>query len=236
MVGIFLPTMMHPSVSRSDSTWHRTLAIIKPDAPLEPLLARAQRVVSLAFERQRAIGSTNMSKQSIENYLHQTVVLESARSGVSDLQHPHRRALAALGVLVASVLLIGCGNVANLMTAQAAARAREMALRVPIGAAACDCCSSSWLRAQYWPWLQQCLAHSLHGVAPFIVSMINPPDNPARLFLPVEARVFAFGVVLTLAVTLLFGLTPALALRRSSRQVPSKEETIHTLGVTQCML
>jgi predicted permease len=46
--------------------------------------------------------------------------------------------------------------------------------------------------------------------APFVVSRINPPDNPARLFLPTDWRVLGFGLALTLAVTLLFGLAPAL--------------------------
>jgi predicted permease len=46
--------------------------------------------------------------------------------------------------------------------------------------------------------------------APFVAARINPPDNPARLFLPADWRVFAFGVALTFGVTLLFGLTPAL--------------------------
>jgi putative ABC transport system permease protein len=40
--------------------------------------------------------------------------------------------------------------------------------------------------------------------------MINPPDNPARLSLPADWRVLGFGLALTLGVTLLFGLAPAL--------------------------
>ena len=46
--------------------------------------------------------------------------------------------------------------------------------------------------------------------APFVVSRINPPDNPARLSLPADWRVFAFGLGLTVLVMLLFGLAPAL--------------------------
>ena len=44
---------------------------------------------------------------------------------------------------------------------------------------------------------------------PFVVSMINPSDNPARLILPSDWQVLGFGSGAA-AVTLLFGLIPAL--------------------------
>jgi len=46
--------------------------------------------------------------------------------------------------------------------------------------------------------------------APFVVRLINPPDNPARLILPADWRVVGFGVLMIAIVTLLFGLAPAL--------------------------
>ena len=46
--------------------------------------------------------------------------------------------------------------------------------------------------------------------APFVISMINPPDNPARLVLPADWRVLGFGMALTLGVIVLFGFLPAL--------------------------
>jgi predicted permease len=55
--------------------------------------------------------------------------------------------------------------------------------------------------------------------APFVVSRINPPDNPVRLSLPADWRLMAFGMALTAVVTLLFGLGPAL--RASSVQPAS---------------
>jgi predicted permease len=138
-------------------------------------------------------------------------VLEPAASGASGLQGDYRTSLAALGVLVALVLLIACANVANLMTAQAAARAREMALRVSIGAGRrrlvqLVLVESAWLAF---------LAAALGGLfawwsAPVVVGMINPPDNPARLVLPADWRVLGFGLTLTVGIMLLFGLAPAL--------------------------
>src|SRR5882762_746518 len=204
MVDIFVPTMMHPAVTRKDSTWHRTLAMVKPGATFEPIRQKLD-ATSRAFEEERAKGFLGMRKEDIDNYLNQTVLLEPAASGVSDLQSETRRPLAILGVLVALVLLIACANVANLMTAQASARAREMAVRVSIGGGRWRLVQLVLLQSA---WLAL-LAAVLGGVfawwsGPLVVSMIKPPDNPARLPLPADWRVLGFGLALALAVTLLF--------------------------------
>jgi predicted permease len=210
VTDIFIPTMMHPGVVRSDWTWMRTLARVKPGVPLESLREQLN-AISLAFETERAKGFLAFPKQELDNWLKQKVLLEPAAAGVSDLQNDYRRPLVALGVLVVLVLLIACANVANLMTAQAAARAREMALRVSIGAGRrrlvqLVLVESAWIAI---------FAAALGGVfawwsAPLVVRMINPPDNPAHLALPADWRVLGFGVALTIGVTLLFGLAPAL--------------------------
>ena len=210
MIDIFVPTMMNSAVERADSTWMRTIARVRPGIALEPVRERLN-ATSLAFEQERAKSFLAMSKQSIDNWLKQTVFLDPAAAGVSGMQSDYRLSLAALGVLVALVLLIACANVANLMTAQAAARAREMALRVSIGA-------GRWRLVQLvlvesW-WLAFLAA--VIGVlfawwsAPFVVGRINPADNPARLVLPADWRVFGFGLALAVSVTFLFGLAPAL--------------------------
>jgi predicted permease len=46
--------------------------------------------------------------------------------------------------------------------------------------------------------------------APFVLSLVNPPDNPARLALPADWRVLFFGFGLIILVVLLLGLLPAL--------------------------
>ncbi len=209
VTDIFVPMMMKGAgtLGSSNSFWLRTLVRPKAGFAVEPL-RQMLRSTYREFETERLKGYVSFGKHSEDPT---ALFLEPASAGVSGMQKDYRRSLVALGVLVALVLLIACANVANLMTAQAAARARELALRVSIGA-------GRWRLAQLVlvesAWIGF-LAAAVGGLfawwsAPFVVGLINPPDNPARLVLPADWRVLAFGVALTLGVTFLFGLIPAL--------------------------
>jgi putative ABC transport system permease protein len=215
---IFLPAMMHRWVTREDASWHRTLALVAPGTAMEPLRAKLD-AVSRGFETERSKGWTGMPPQQIAMILAAKTLMEPATAGVSELQGDYRDAMAWLAVLVFLVLLIACGNVANLMIALAASRAREMALRVAIGAGRLRLIQVVMVESA----MLGLMAAGLGSVfawwaAPMVVRLISPASNPARLALPADVRVFMVGLLLILAVILLFGLAPAL---RASAMQPT---------------
>jgi putative ABC transport system permease protein len=115
------------------------------------------------------------------------------------------------------VLLIACANVANLMMARALGRAREMLLRMSIG-------------ASRWRIVRQLLAESLllavaagaiglwlsiAGVRAFAGSL-EGQGAPYWLDLSIDGTVFAFVTVICLATVMVCGLVPALQAARTS--------------------
>jgi predicted permease len=214
VTDIFLPLSMNGLAARDDISWHHTFLMLKPGVQaatvLEPLRLHLS-AVSHTFEVQCAACFRGVPQATIDRLLDKKLVFTSAAAGISDLQKDYRRFLGVLGLLVVLVLLIACVNVANMMTAQAAARAQEMALRVSIGAgrsrlvqlilcqSALLALFASVLGALFAAWS-----------APFVLSLVNPSDNPARLDLPADWRVLLFGFGLILFVVLLLGLLPAL--------------------------
>ncbi len=126
------------------------------------------------------------------------------------MQENYAQALLALGGLVVLVLLIACANVANLMSARAAARGREMALRVSIGAGKARLVRLVLVESAMLAFAAAALGAVIAWqAAPFVVGRINPAETPARLSLSGDWRVFGVGLALTLAVTILSGLPPA---------------------------
>jgi predicted permease len=212
VTGIFLPmAMKNPQTLGSwNNFWMRTYILPKPGVTVRPVEEQL-RATFHAIQQERAKTLARLTPQQKELFFKEKVFVDDAAAGRSNLQRDYRRPLEILAGLVGLVMLIVCANVANLMTAQAAARAREMALRVSIGA-------GRWRLAQLVlveSAMRALLAAILGGMlaawaAPYVVGMINPPDDPARLALPGDWRVFAFVAALSLGVTVLFGAAPAL--------------------------
>lgn len=210
MTDIFVPTMMNEGVTHTDWSWIRVMAHLRPGVSGASLQAKLQADFRV-FEEEQANNVAGIPKAKLANFLNQKIVLQPATAGVSEMQKDNRPGLIALGVLAGLVLLIACANVANLMTAQAAARAREMALRISLGAGRARLVQLVLMESAWIALLASAIgALFAWWAAPFVVGRINPPDNPARIVLPADWRLMGFALGLTLAVTFLFGLIPAL--------------------------
>lgn len=209
MADIFLPVTMNPYAKSALSFLH-VFARIPPATPLPPLRDKLQSVAHALFVEQLA-RMPGLQKQMEDAYLNRNVALASAAAGSSSFQTANRRPLGALFVLSFLVLLIACTNVANLVTAQTAARERELALRVSIGGGGRRL-AQLVLAESVWIGLAAATLGALFSswAAPSVVAMINPPGDPARLALPVDWRAFAFLAAATFLVTMLSGLAPAL--------------------------
>ena len=235
-VDFFLPTMMSPQVTRADAGWFRAFVSlhdrVQMGAVLEPLRAAYQ-----SFQEERARGFVGMPAAYLHAFLNHTLVARPAAAGVSSFQRNYRGALAALAGFVAMVLLIACANISNLKLAQAAARSREMALRLSIGAGRGRLVQLMLVESALLT-----MAGVLVGggvawwCAPAVVSRLGSSGNAIALVLPVDWRVVVFSVALTCSVALLFGLLPALRVSGTSavgalkgdRAAAPRRQTFHT--------
>jgi len=212
VTDIFVPTMMmkNNAIARSDYQWFRAFVHLRPGVSPSPIRGKL-RPVFQAFLEERAKASSGVPERERARFLDQRLLMNPASAGVSGTQRYYRTALSVLGILVSLVLFISCANVANLITAQAAARQREMALRTSLGAGRWRLVQLMVVECALLAFIAACIGGGFAWwAAPWIVEMIGTPDNPARVILPADWRVLGFGVTLAFVVTILFGLGPAL--------------------------
>jgi predicted permease len=203
--------------------WPRLLARGAPD-PLRArdprglsVKARLKPGVSLAQAQQEvsALGAGLAEAHPETNRDRALLVRTEIQSRIEENRFQSITALALLALAVA-VLLVACSNVGGLLASRAPVRAREISMRMAIGAA-----RSRLIRQLLTEGVVIALAGAAVGLAvAYVVLQVGRPnavgsDLPIRTVVEMNQRALIVSMAVALGSVLLFGLIPALKTTRT---------------------
>ncbi len=117
-----------PFVNNPGASWLRLMGRLKADESIVDAESGLRSLQPVLREM------TLPSGGSLGTYLKDPFQLLFASNGSSGLRNQYSQSLFVLMGVVGIVLLVACGNIASLQMARATARARELSVRVSIGA------------------------------------------------------------------------------------------------------
>src|SRR5204863_6826803 len=203
------PLIQSPSRRASGELAMSVMARLKPGVPLDQ--ARAELRV---IDRDRI---EDIAKRGDLRWRQVTIDVVPASAGMSRLTFVYARPLFALMAIVGLLLLLACTSVATLLLARAAARQREMTVRVALGAGRLrlvrQVLTESLLLSGAGCLLGMVLASFGADALTRVVTSGRMPGMAAHIEIQpqLDLRVLLFTVGVSLATGVLFGLAPALS-------------------------
>jgi len=220
---VYAPIMMQPKLGPSwlqiDGRRFRFVQLyarLKDDVTPERAQAGLQPLYHAILEREASDSAFSAASAETRNaFLAGKISVTDASKGHSGLRNYAKEPLLILMAIAAGVLLIVCANVANLLIARGAARQRELALRLAVGAG-----QFQILRLLLVESVVLAVAGAAGGVllatwgAGLVLSYFVTPDSPLAISASPDGRILLFTSGLAVATAMFAGLVPAL---RSAR-------------------
>jgi len=209
----FVPLMMSPRVitdPKTGSLEARDVRNLRLKGRLKSGTTQAQaqsELTAIGRDLERAYPDTNKNRQFFVRTELQARVAEDP---------PDAMLIAMLSMLALGVLLVACFNVAGLLTSRAPVRAREMALRIAIGAG-----RGRLVRQLITEALLVSIAGGGLGLGVGYAGMVLfrqvkiPTELPIVLAFQIDRRALVFSLAVAGASALIFGLVPALQASRT---------------------
>ena len=132
---------------------------------------------------------------------------------------------------VCCVLLIACANVASLLLSRSAYRAREIAVRIAMGATRARVVRQLLLESLVFGCIGGGLGLLLAGAAARMLdAAVQDPDKPYWIVFAVDYTVFGYVAAICVLTAVLFGLAPALHVSRTQINDALKEGARGSVG------